>query len=240
MKENSEKTICSQYESSISTAYQELITGMDSGTGSDDCWLISMTDLLSLLLVFFIMFLVMTKGSGAFEQALPAENMHPVLPAAEIVPIKDIIGTVTMNQITSEMNSLGLGDEVSVQLSDKEIIFMIREKVTFSPGEAELLSSFEPVLNKIAGIIKKSPSFRVDIIGHTDNIPIHTARFPSNWELSVARAASVLKYFINIHALEPSRLSIKGNADQKPIAPNDTPDNRSQNRRVEIRLTQTS
>jgi chemotaxis protein MotB len=239
MQNNSEKTICSQYESSISTAYQELITGMDSGTDSDDSWLISMTDLLSLLLVFFIMFLVMTKGSGVVEQARPAESTHPVLPVAKIVPIKDIIGAGTMNQITSELNSLGLGEDVSVQLSDKEIIFSIKEKVTFSPGEAQLLSSFEPVLDNIAGIIEKNPSFRVDIIGHTDNIPIHTARFPSNWELSVARAASVLKYFINIHALEPSRLSIKGNADQKPIVPNDTPDNRSQNRRVEIRLTQT-
>jgi chemotaxis protein MotB len=65
---------------------------------------------------------------------------------------------------------------------------------------------------------------------------IRTSLYPSNWELSAARAMSVLKYFMNNHGINPSRLSIKGYADQQPMAPNDTPENRAQNRRVEIRL----
>ncbi|KJU82777.1 OmpA/MotB domain-containing protein, partial [Candidatus Magnetobacterium bavaricum] len=74
----------------------------------------------------------------------------------------------------------------------------------------------------------------------TDNIPIKTALYPSNWELSAARATSVLRYFIAKHAIEPDRLYVKGNADSRPLVPNNTPEQRAQNRRVEIRLKEIS
>jgi len=134
------------------------------------------------------------------------------------------------------MNNLYLGDDISIHVSNKEIIITIKEKVTFSPGEADILDSFKPVLDNIAEIIHKYPYFHAEIIGHTDNVPINTFRYPSNLELSVARATSVMKYFINDHYINSSRLSIKGDADKEPIAPNDTPVNRALNRRVEIRL----
>jgi chemotaxis protein MotB len=141
-----------------------------------------------------------------------------------------------LDEMGSEIKKLDLENDVSVHAVDKGIIITMEEKVTFRPGESETLKSSEPILDHIAHIIQRNPSFLVEIEGHTDNVPIKTRLYPSNWELSVARAASVLKYFINHHGITPSRLSIKGNADQKPAALNDTPENRARNRRVEIRL----
>ena len=114
----------------------------------------------------------------------------------------------------------------------------MKEKVTFMPGEVDVLEGSQHLLDRIAEIINRYPAYLVEISGHTDDVPIRTPLYPSNWELSVARASSVLKYFIHTHSVDPSRLSIKGNADKKPLTSNDTPENRARNRRVEIRFIQ--
>ena len=236
MKESSAKITCSEHEGYKGSMHYRLINEMDSSSDDDNNWLISLSDVLSLLLVFFIMFLVMTKGSGSVEDTQHVENKSHVLSVAGLNGTEFIAGERIRDEITSEINTLALGDDISVLATDREITVTIKEKVTFRPGEAEILASFQPVLDNLAETIQKHPSLHVDIIGHTDNVPINTYSYPSNWELSVARATNVLKYFITKHSLDPSRLSIKGNADQKPVAPNNTPENRAQNRRVEIRL----
>lgn len=236
MKDKFGQSIRLHYEEAATVSYHRVMDGFDETMDSDNNWLISLSDLLSLLLVFFIMFVVMTKGSGANEKTRAAKGQNHVLPVAELNQKVAVPGETIRDEIKSGMKNLDLGDDISVLATNKEIIITIKEKVTFSPGEADILGSFEPVLDTIAEIIHKYPYFHVEITGHTDNVPINTFRYPSNWELSVARAASVLKYFINNHYIDSSRLSIKGNADQKPVAPNDTPANRAQNRRVEIRL----
>jgi chemotaxis protein MotB len=76
----------------------------------------------------------------------------------------------------------------------------------------------------------------VRVEGHTDNVSIHTKRFPSNWELSIARAVSVVKHFAEVNQIDPQRLSAVGYGKSRPVAPNDTPSNRAKNRRVEIIL----
>ncbi|MBF0566970.1 MAG: flagellar motor protein MotB [Nitrospirae bacterium] len=98
----------------------------------------------------------------------------------------------------------------------------------------------KPLLDKVAEIIQLYPQYAVEIDGHTDNVPINTHAFPSNWELSAARATNVLKYFINVHGMNPTRFYVKGSADSRPIVPNDTHEHRAQNRRVEIRLKESS
>ncbi len=236
MKDKSGQSIRVHYEGPASVSYYRVRDGFDETMDSNNNWLISLSDLLSLLLVFFIMFVVMTKGSGSNEKTRAAEGQSHALPAAVLNPKEAVPGETIRDEIKSGMKNLDLGDDISILATNREIIITIKEKVTFRPGEADILGSFEPVLDTIAGIIHKYPYFNVEIIGHTDNVPINTFRYPSNWELSVARAASVLKYFINNHYIDSSRLSIKGNADQKPITSNDTPANRAQNRRVEIRL----
>jgi len=101
----------------------------------------------------------------------------------------------------------------------------------FESGKADITDQGKNVLGKIAPIISPLPN-DVVIEGHTDNVPIHTSQYDTNWELSTARATSVVKYFVNIEKLPPARLSAIGYGEYKPIAANDTPENRNKNRRV--------
>jgi chemotaxis protein MotB len=231
MSEEQAKTILAQYRGSRMASHAALMRSADHAD-DDSNWLVSLSDILTLLLVFFIMFLVLTNNSGGFEKPGPEESRYQVIPAVEINEPVTIVG----RRVREEMGKLHLGGNVSISSTEKEVIITIRENITFPPGEADILPSFEPVLDNLAAVIHKHDRLQVDIIGHTDNVPIHTYRYPSNWELSVGRAASVLKYLIHRHSMDAARLSIKGNADQVPVAPNDTPENRALNRRVEIRL----
>jgi chemotaxis protein MotB len=230
MKEVMEKGAI-QLKVSLPFPGKSLIERSRSTIDIDSNWLITLSDVLSLLLIFFVMFTVLAKTGGKPV----AEERHNYVAAK--VQMTDFSAR---DEMVGEMNSAikkhNLGDDVSVTAVDKEIIITLKEKVTFMPGEAETLKSSEPMLDSIAQIVKRYPAFLVDIEGHTDNVPIKTRLYPSNWELSVARSTNVLKYFINRHGIDPSRLSIKGYAEQKPLATNDTLENRAQNRRVEIRL----
>ncbi|MFI5305159.1 MAG: flagellar motor protein MotB [Nitrospiria bacterium] len=214
--------------------FKSLTEKSKSSLDIDSNWLITLSDVLSLLLVFFVMFMVTAKSSAKSESAQIAPNNQPTNNETE--PATVSANEKILNDVNSEIKNLDLENEVSVHTINKEIIITLKEKVTFMPGEAEVLKQSEPILDRIAQVIQNNPSFLVEIEGHTDNVPIKTTLYPSNWELSVARSVGVLKYFINHHDIPSSRFSIKGNADQKPIASNDTIENRAQNRRVEIRL----
>ncbi len=207
-----------------------------SSIDSDGNWLITLSDVLSLLLVFFVMFFVITKNTGRPVKTNIDKVLNQPSKDAGVQMTASTVSEKIKDEMNSEIKKLDLENDVSVRTVDKEVIITMKEKVTFRPGQADILNSLNPMLDNIAGLIQRHPSFLVDIEGHTDNVPIRTRLYPSNWELSVARAMSVLKYFINNHGINPSRLSIKGNADQKPAVPNDTPEDRARNRRVEIRL----
>lgn len=101
----------------------------------------------------------------------------------------------------------------------------------FEKGKDVLRPQAKPLLEQIAGFLKKYPS-RIKIEGHTDNIPIHTPRFPSNWELSIARANSVMKYLLEEHKIATDRIEAIGYGEYQPVAPNDTEEGRAKNRRV--------
>jgi chemotaxis protein MotB len=107
--------------------------------------------------------------------------------------------------------------------------------ILFEFGGAELNPAGFFFLNRIADVIQKLP-YPVRVEGHTDNMPIHTRRFPSNWELSTVRAVNVVKYFVEAGNVDPRRLSAVGYGDSKPLVSNDSPEHRAKNRRVEIVL----
>ncbi len=227
------------------SSYRRLLDESNSSIDTENNWMITLSDVMSLLLIFFIMFFIMTQRDAKSEETKnePVPDIKVVgrgiLPDADAVGERiraDEIGERIRDELTVDIRNLDMGDQISVLATNREVMITMKEKVAFTRGEAEVLAGSEPVLGTIAAIISKYPDFRVEIDGHTDNIPIKTTRYPSNWELSVARASSVLKYFITNHAIDPSRLSVRGNAHHKPIAPNDTPENRARNRRVEIRL----
>lgn len=115
------------------------------------------------------------------------------------------------------------------------IIIRFPGTTTFQPGSAELSEGFGPTIQRIASVLKATKG-RILVSGHTDDTPIATARFRSNWDLSSARAATVVHYLVDRAGLAPGRITAQGYADSRPLAANDNPGNRARNRRVEIAL----
>ncbi|MEO5357560.1 MAG: OmpA family protein [Nitrospirae bacterium YQR-1] len=213
-------------------SYKKLIANSKS-SGDENLWLITMTDLMSLLLVCFVMFFIITRNK---EKALErAANQGTLKKVQNGETVKDSSSEAAQS-LNSAIKELNLQNDVTVASKNNEVVITMRERVTFEPANAEILQDSAGVLDSVAEIIKKYPSFIIEIDGHTDNVPIKNRQYPSNWELSTARATSVLKYFTNMHSIEASRFYVKGNAEERPVAPNDTPEHRALNRRVEIRL----
>lgn len=125
--------------------------------------------------------------------------------------------------------------EIEVTGDNQRTIIRIREKGSFSSGSDRLDSNFTPVMKKIAQVVQNTPG-KIHISGHTDNIPISTFRFNSNWELSTARSISILNELLRHEKIPDDRIVIQGYADTVPLVPNTTPTNRAVNRRVEIEV----
>lgn len=131
-----------------------------------------------------------------------------------------------------------LDDEISdglleIEREKTKIIIRIQEKGSFPSGRANLNPGFFEVISKITGVIANTPG-KIIVAGHTDNIPISTSRFRSNWELSSARAVTVVHAMLSNAALDANRFLIQGYADSRPLVPNDSRENRALNRRVEL------
>jgi chemotaxis protein MotB len=127
-----------------------------------------------------------------------------------------------------------IGDGLlDVEAFADRVLIRIREKGSFGSGQAKLKKDFFPILKLIADVLKQRDGLFI-ITGHTDDIPIKTRRFRSNWDLSATRATNVVHYFIQYGNIDPERMEIRALADNEPIVPNDSWGNRAQNRRVEI------
>lgn len=143
---------------------------------------------------------------------------------------------------SARLISAALGREiragsVDVETAGQKIIIRVREKASFGSGFADLKDGFRPLLVRVAKILKNSEG-KIIVAGHTDNVPIYTERFRSNWELSAARAVSVAHVMMEEAEIPSGRFLIQGFADTDPMAKNDTAANRAKNRRVEIILQQ--
>ena len=121
---------------------------------------------------------------------------------------------------------------ITVVTIKEGVVLKLPGKVLFDLGKAELKPEAKRTLDKIIPLLK-SYSYGIQVEGHTDNLPIHTKRFRSNWELSAARAISVVKYLMQ-NGISQQRLSALGYGEHRPIVPNDTPEHRALNRRIEI------
>ncbi len=124
---------------------------------------------------------------------------------------------------------------VELETEFPRIIIRIREKGSFPSGSAQLDPGFFEVMDKISAKLSQVKG-KIIVAGHTDDIPISTSRFRSNWELSAGRAVTVAHALLGNPAVEPVRVVVEGHADSKPLAPNDSRENRSRNRRVELIL----
>ncbi len=126
---------------------------------------------------------------------------------------------------------------VAVETDGLKIILRIQEKGSFSSGSAILKSGFEPVMDKITEALKKAKG-KIIIAGHTDDIPINTDWYRSNWELSASRAVTVAHHILRHKGIDQNRLIIEGYAETKPLVPNTSAANRAKNRRVEVIIAQ--
>jgi chemotaxis protein MotB len=140
-------------------------------------------------------------------------------------------------KISAELRDQIEEGSVDVETQGQKIIIRIREKASFGSGTAEVRSEFKPVLWRLGEIIETTQG-RIVVAGHTDNVPIRTERYRSNWELSSARAVSVVHELLWQTAIPLPRFLVQGHGETLPIAPNDSQENRARNRRVEIILMQ--
>jgi len=122
---------------------------------------------------------------------------------------------------------------IDVETQFDRIVIRIREKGSFQSGDANLNRAFLPILDKIRHVLSKTDG-QIVVAGHTDDIPINTARYRSNWELSTSRATSVVHELLVDGEMPPERFVLEGHAETQPLMTNDTADNRARNRRVEI------
>lgn len=138
-----------------------------------------------------------------------------------------------MQNVESFLAEENLGDVISATRTEEGVILVLQDNILFESGQAEILDSGLPFLNEVGRLIS-GISNTVRVEGHTDSRPISTYRFPSNWELSGARAGVVVRYFIEELGLDEERFLIAGYGETRPVAENDSPENMSKNRRVEI------
>ncbi len=229
-------------------------------------WLTTFADLMTLLLVFFVLlFSLSTFKVEKFEELLKSIRINhgtgePKKTLLEFMELPETLNTeLTLEQITGLKPKKGappgqdqteeeivedlnhfitqkrLGKHIVLEVLDGKILIRVRGKILFNSGEAVLGKSAKPVLNEIISIIGEYHEYNVNIKGHTDNRPISTIQFKSNWELSAIRATSVLQYIIK-NGIDPKRLTATGYGDLFPVVPNSSIENRSKNRRVEFVL----
>ena len=141
------------------------------------------------------------------------------------------------DQISQAMNQLVQKDLVTIRRSDFWIEVEMKTDILFPSGSARLADSATSILEQLGGVLAPFPN-PIRVEGHTDNKPIKTALFSSNWELSAARAGSVVRVLAN-HGVDPGRLAVIGYGEQRPLRPNDTADGRNANRRVVVVILST-
>ncbi|MCD6472502.1 flagellar motor protein MotB [Candidatus Aerophobetes bacterium] len=210
-----------------------------SDQSKDPGWLTTFGDTMSLLLTFFVMlFATLSFEEAKVEQAMGSlKGSLGVMEKAKqsIIPQQKIIRG-RMERISEEIKRYarlqGFGKDIKVNNIREGIRINLKSPMLFDLGKAELKNKITPLLDEITALLKNIPN-NIRIEGHTDNLPIHTKEFPSNWELSTARAINIGKYFIK-RGITPSRLGVIGYADSRPLFPNDTSEHRALNRRVEI------
>ena len=225
-------------------------------------WLISYADFITLLFAFFVvMYAISSVNEGKYRvlsnsishafsspqaNIVPPANTFEPIPSRTLKPLGDPETgkeesrkkeqREKMQQMAQELadvlEPLLRAGKVKVTESQKGISIEISDSVLFSPGQAILGQTAINAMRDVASVLAVA-DFPITIEGHTDNLPIKTAQFPSNWELSAMRATTVLRLFID-SGVAASRLTAIGYGEQRPVETNDYPEGRARNRRVNI------
>ncbi len=224
----------------------------------DERWLVSYADFITLLMVLFVVLysmsqvnvekykLLATSMRSAFSLGGPSQVVDSQINQAggtsEDGTSKPIVvpgipegptqSEEVAGQLTSMLSSQNLGNQVSVQTNIEGVLISLSERLIFADGQAELPPEALIVLDTIAEMMLPIDN-KIKVVGHTNDTPSTNPLYPTNWELSLARAASVAKYLMNA-GVAPGRMIISGQGEYAPVFPNDTEQHKGLNARVEI------
>lgn len=216
-------------------------------------WMVTFADLMSLLLTFFVLLLSFSNTENVKFQAMIGSVKNALGLKSELalsdVPSgsklmshenpKEGDGGAAAKDIAQQLNEIlkqaGVEGGGSAKLNKHGVVMQLEGDLIFGSGEARINSEALPVLDALAKYIS-SVSRSVDVVGHTDNVPISTSAFPSNWELSAARAEQAVRYMAE-KGVPPERMRAIGQAHSVPVADNGTTNGRASNRRIEFVFT---
>lgn len=217
--------------------------------GGGEEWMLTYMDTVTLLVVLFVMLLsfssIDAKKYDAFTQGMdlqkyggrvvlgtPEKAGPSPIDVAPGAPPAGPTPSSAAEALRDQFAGRELPDGVSMKMRENSVAFEIQERVLFPSGQADLTPRGQRVVHGLAPLFANK-NLALDVEGHTDDVPISTDRFPSNWELSAARAASVARALVDAGIAE-QRLRIVGYADTRPIAENGTDQGRARNRRVSL------
>ena len=178
----------------------------------------------------------------AEDDRLPAAT-HATAPAPQAVAARPVPQDAELEALGRYLEQLAARDRsLAAKVATREgaVVVEIGAMNGFLPGSADPMPAMKPLLSEVRSLVAASPQLHVEISGHTDDKPIRTAQYPSNLELSLARASRIAQELIGGDPALRTRISAAGYGEQRPIASNGDPDGRARNRRVEIRLTRAS
>lgn len=224
----------------------------------DESWLLPYADLLTLLLALFIvLFATSTVDESKFSEMSAVFSQifnggQGVLDHSAPIAVPNPSDTAEINEENTsyleDQRSLGeiqdrldeyiavneLENQFQTKMTDEGLLVTIRDNILFSPGKADIKPEYLGLADDVAELLVFDKPRHIVITGHTDNVPMNSAEFASNWELSVMRAVNFLKIIVKSEQIDPLLFSAKGYGEHHPAASNDTAEGRSKNRRVEV------
>lgn len=216
-----------------------------SAPAQEEAWTTTYSDLITLLLTFFVALYAFSRVDVVkFQQVAASLRSTLGVNLDRLGGLPDISGSPWLLKEAEDRQQLQQvldrlrqtlpeqGSGISLVQEQRGLVIRFADQALFDTGKADIRPEAEPVLRRLAETLRPLEN-PIRVEGHTDNVPINTAQFPSNWELSTARASRVVRFFIE-QGIPVARLSAAGYADQRPVAPNDTPEGRAKNRRVDV------
>ncbi len=220
----------------------------DKESEINDDWMTTYGDMMTLLLAFFVLLFSMANiDEEKFDMVIDGlQGRLGVIDGGRTISQHDAVdmGLEMSDLAAMQMEELerrigeyieeeGLDDEVLLEVDEQGLTIHFTGEILFELGRAEIRPEAKEILDRISDFIKNVPN-DIMVEGHTDDWPIRTERFPSNWELSASRATNVVRHLIEELEIEADRLSAAGYSEYRPLRPNDTAENRALNRRVDI------
>ncbi len=203
-------------------------------------WLTIYSDLMTNLMLFFLMLWGLTRIESQNQQNM-LQGMEDTFRGNEAVVrtrMRQVLDKLKEEDAAANVESMikkkKLEEYAKIEVTEQEMTVPILKVTLFDLGDRNLKNEAIPALDEVAALLKNMPN-EVIVEGHTDNLPVSGGTYQSNWELSIARALSVIEYFVS-KGLSPERFIAAGYGEYHPIYPNDTPENRALNRRIEINI----